>query len=191
MSQVWIALGANLGDREAALGRALLELRQAGVRPLRISHVYETSPEPDPRGDADAPPAYLNAVLLAETELEPRPLLAALHEIERRLGRDPAHREGPRTIDLDLLSVGPLVVDQPGLTLPHPRLHARAFVLVPLCELDPTWRHPALDRTAGELLGALVVPAGDVRLFGPPPSLPRADDAAPEYAWRLVSSTGP
>jgi 2-amino-4-hydroxy-6-hydroxymethyldihydropteridine diphosphokinase len=124
----YVGLGANLGDREAAIRRAV-ELLGAG----RLSTLRET----EPWGYADQP-CFLNAVAELETEEEPRALLERLLAIERELGRlRVGSRYGPRTIDLDLLVYGDLELDEPGLTVPHPLLHEREFVLEPLAELAP------------------------------------------------------
>jgi 2-amino-4-hydroxy-6-hydroxymethyldihydropteridine diphosphokinase len=124
----YVGLGANLGDREATIGRAV-ELLGA----LRVSTLRET----EPWGYADQPP-FLNGVAEVETDEGPRALLARLLAIERELGRvRDGLRYGPRTIDLDLLLYGDLELDEPGLTVPHPRLHEREFVLEPLAELAP------------------------------------------------------
>lgn len=164
MTETWIALGSNLGDRAGTLARAVDLLRRRGVEPLHISHLYETRPE----GDAPEP-LYLNAVLHGATRLEPRPLLNLLQEIEAELGRPAGHAPGPRTCDLDLLSVGETASEAEDICLPHPRMHRREFVLVPLCELDVHWRHPVLHRSAGELLAELPPQPGAVRLHGPLP----------------------
>ncbi len=164
MSTIWIAVGSNLGDRPALLARAVEALAAGGVDVLRVSHAYETRPE----GGADEPP-YLNAVLQASTSLAPGDLLSRLQEVERALGRSAEHRTGPRTCDLDLLAYEDQVLDEPGLIVPHPRMHRRGFVLVPLCELDVHWRHPVLGLEAGELLAGLQPNAGEVRLSGPLP----------------------
>ena len=128
MTRAYVGLGANLGDREATIRRA------AGlVGADRLSTIRET----EPWGYVDQP-RFLNAVAELETELPPRALLDRLLEVERDLGRTrEGPRYGPRTIDLDLLLYGDERVDEPGLTVPHPRLHERAFVLEPLAELDP------------------------------------------------------
>ncbi|WP_293171225.1 2-amino-4-hydroxy-6-hydroxymethyldihydropteridine diphosphokinase [Oceanithermus sp.] len=150
-TRVLIALGSNLGDRAGFLLAGLARLGALeGFAPGRLSPVYET----EPVGPAEQGP-YLNAVLEGESALEPRTLLAALLAIERELGRVRDRRWGPRTLDLDLLDYGGRVLRQPGLELPHPRLHERAFVLVPLADLQPGWRHPVLGRTARELLADL------------------------------------
>ncbi len=124
----YVGLGANLGDRDATIRRAVELL---GAR--RVSTVCET----EPWGYVDQP-RFLNGVAEVETDEGPRALLERLFEIERALGRTRAGpRYGPRTIDLDLLLYGDLELDEPGLTLPHPRMHERAFVLEPLAELAP------------------------------------------------------
>jgi 2-amino-4-hydroxy-6-hydroxymethyldihydropteridine diphosphokinase len=129
--RVFVGLGANLGDREASLREAIARLEELGT--LRVSLFRET----DPIGVTDQP-KFLNAVAALETEIPPRDLLHRLLEIERDLGRNRSEEErwGPRTIDLDLLLYGDDVIDEPGLTVPHPRLAERIFVLEPLHELD-------------------------------------------------------
>lgn len=133
--RAYVGLGANLGDREATIRRAIARLAaEAGVEVVAVSRLRET----EPVGPVDQPPFVNGAVVLA-TELGARPLLELLLAVERELGRDRAREErwGPRTIDLDLLLYGNLELDEPGLTLPHPRLAERSFVLEPLLELDP------------------------------------------------------
>jgi 2-amino-4-hydroxy-6-hydroxymethyldihydropteridine diphosphokinase len=134
VAHAYVGLGANLGDREATLRAALEELgRRPGVRVVAVSSFRET----DPVGYLDQP-RFLNGAAAIETELPPRELLATLLDVERELGRTrEGPRFGPRTIDLDLLLVDGVELDEPGLTLPHPRLHERAFALAPLAELDP------------------------------------------------------
>src|SRR5436190_6840140 len=130
----FIALGSNLGDRLANLQRAVeLLAGRDGVRVLKASRVYETDPVGPPQPD------YLNAVLEIETSLPPARLLEEAQLVERELGRVRTERWGPRTIDIDLLTYGDERIDQPDLQIPHPRMHERAFVLVPLLELtaDP------------------------------------------------------
>ncbi len=131
----FIALGSNLGDREAMIDRAVEAMEQSkGLEVIATSSIYETEPVGPPQ------PAYLNAVCEVRSAVDALTLLACLHAIERRLGRvrDPSTKNGPRTIDLDLLMLGDAPHESPELTLPHPRLQQRAFVLVPLLELWPT-----------------------------------------------------
>jgi 2-amino-4-hydroxy-6-hydroxymethyldihydropteridine diphosphokinase len=149
MSLVYLSLGSNLGDRLAALRAALSALPPA-VTVLVESPVYETPPW----GVADQP-AFLNMAVQAETLLAPLALLAQLKHLETRLGRLPSIRYGPRKIDLDILFYDNLVLDTPELTLPHPRLHERAFVLVPLADLAPDLVHPRLGKPVRDLLRAV------------------------------------
>ncbi|MBW7833113.1 MAG: 2-amino-4-hydroxy-6-hydroxymethyldihydropteridine diphosphokinase [Simplicispira suum] len=128
----WIGLGANLGDRTAALRTALAALAALpGTRLRRVSSLYRSAPV-----DAGGPD-YLNAVAEIATQLPPHDLLAALQAIEHAAGRERPYRNAPRTLDLDILLYGDLRLDTATLTLPHPRLHERAFVLLPLAELAP------------------------------------------------------
>jgi 2-amino-4-hydroxy-6-hydroxymethyldihydropteridine diphosphokinase len=129
----YVGLGANLGAREATLGRAIEILGEAdGVDVLAVSELYET----EPVGIFDQP-LFLNGAVAVETTRTPRELLDLLLGIEQSLGRVREERWGPRTIDLDLLVYGDEIVDEPGLRVPHPRLHERRFALEPLAELDP------------------------------------------------------
>jgi 2-amino-4-hydroxy-6-hydroxymethyldihydropteridine diphosphokinase len=154
-SPVFLALGSNLGYRAAALAEALHRLDQAGVRTVKASTVHET-PALMPEGappDWDRP--YLNQVVEVVTRLEPTELLRCTQGIEQAMGRRPAARWAPRVIDIDLLAFGTWQLDMPELTLPHPRLHERRFVLAPLCEIAPAWQHPVLGLTAAALLARL------------------------------------
>jgi 2-amino-4-hydroxy-6-hydroxymethyldihydropteridine diphosphokinase len=128
MTRAYVGLGANLGDREGTIRAAVAAL--PGV--VAVSSLRET----DPVGKTDQP-RFLNGVAALDTELSARELLDTLLTVERKLGRERRERWGPRTIDLDLLLYGDETVDEPGLTVPHPRLHERRFVLEPLAELDP------------------------------------------------------
>ena len=146
---IYLSLGSNLGDRAANLERAIDSLSEIGVRVLRRSSIYETEPV-----DFLAQPWFLNCVVEAETSLEPRRLLEGLQAIERKLGSEKLILRGPRIIDLDILFYDAKVIHESGIEIPHPRLAERRFVLVPLVELAPEFRHPALHKTAAELLGA-------------------------------------
>ena len=161
MTQVYLSLGSNQGDRLALLSGAVDALRRRpDVKELRTSSVYET----DPVGYTDQPP-FLNCVAGLATELAPHALLAVCQAIEAEHGRVRTVRWGPRTLDIDIIAYGELVLDTPELILPHPRAAERAFVLVPLVELDPGAR--LAGRTAEELLAALG-PGQGVRLYAPP-----------------------
>lgn len=149
MSQVFIGVGSNEGDRLARISTAVQELdRTPGVRLVQVAPLLETEP-------VGGPPqgSYLNTVLELDTRLTPHELLAALQGIERRLGRTPSTvRWAPRPIDLDLLLYDDLVLEEPGLRVPHPRMHERRFVLQPLCQLAPDLVHPVLRQPVAALL---------------------------------------
>jgi 2-amino-4-hydroxy-6-hydroxymethyldihydropteridine diphosphokinase len=146
----YIALGSNVGDRGETL---LSAVRMLGAHPnvqvQRVSQFFAT----ESVGGPSDQPAYLNAAVQIATDLTPQELLAVLHEIEHALGRDRAaeQRWGPRTCDLDILLLGELVMDTEELTIPHPRMHERSFVLDPLASIAPEAVHPVLGKTIAEL----------------------------------------
>jgi 2-amino-4-hydroxy-6-hydroxymethyldihydropteridine diphosphokinase len=149
--KAFISLGSNLGDRARTLERAREFLsEEEGLELVRCSPVYET----DPVGPGEQA-RYLNAVAEIETALDPEDLLDRLHRIEDRLGRVRATRWGARTLDLDLLLYGELILDSGSLTVPHPRLCERRFVLQPLADLAPDLKVPGAGRTVRELLEAV------------------------------------
>jgi 2-amino-4-hydroxy-6-hydroxymethyldihydropteridine diphosphokinase len=150
---ILIALGANLpslaGPPAATLAAALARLETLSVKILRRSSFYETPAWPDP-----GQPAFVNAVAAVETALQPVELLALLHGVETAFGRMRSATNAPRTLDIDLLDHDGCVMSD-GVSLPHPRIAERSFVLAPLAEVAPDWRHPITGQGAGELLAEL------------------------------------
>ncbi len=181
MATVFIGFGSNEGNRIDFCDRAVTLL---GLLPHSrvdaVSSLYETEPVDD--GAAPGPNWFMNGVVQLATDIAPKSLLEVCREIERALGRDPENRSGPRTLDLDILLYDDLVLNEPALTVPHPRLHQRRFVLVPLVELAPDIRHPILQQTFRELLDTL-----------PDPSIVRRLEPQPNtrYATRPTCSPGP
>lgn len=143
---IYIALGTNLGQREANL-QAARDAFLPEIQILAQSPLYQT----EPWGVTDQPD-FLNQVVKAETNLSPLELLDYLKNVEKQVGRTPTVRYGPRIVDLDILFYGDLVFENERLTIPHPRLAERAFVLVPLFKTAPDFRHPILRKTISELL---------------------------------------
>ncbi len=160
---VYLGLGSNLGDRDANLAAALQALA-AVVTIERVSSVYDTAPML-----YTDQPRFHNLACQITTSLAPLALLHAVKAIERQLGRQPGPRYGPRVIDIDLLLYDQLILNTPELTLPHPQMAERAFVLAPLAEIAPTLAHPALGDTMAELLRR--IPEDDVQRVGPLPHL--------------------
>lgn len=161
MVTAYLALGANLGDRLAALCGARQALDALpGISVEAASALYETAPVGGPQGQGP----YLNAVLEVTTTLSATELLERCLRIELDFGRQRLTQDGPRTLDIDLLFFDDLVCQAEDLTLPHPRLHLRAFVLVPLCELAPEWPHPLLGKTVRQLRDQLPGQQGVTRL---------------------------
>ena len=176
----YLGLGSNLGRREENLATAMGRLTSArgrpipsslpetmpenlGVQILRASSIYETSP-----WGVEDQPEFLNCVLEICTRLSPSELLTWVKVVEQEMGRQQGPRYGPRLIDVDILLYGCVVVDLPDLQIPHPRLHLRAFAMIPLAELDRRLVHPTLHATAGEL-AAQVDGREGVKVWGPPP----------------------
>ncbi len=168
METVFIGFGSNVGDRVDFCDRAVTLLSLLPHSRLQgVSLLYETEPVRDQIDPGEG--WFLNGVVQLETNITPRSLLSTLQEIERALDRDEDNRSGPRTIDLDILFYGEHVIKEPGLAIPHPRLHQRRFVLMPMNELDPLWVHPTLSQSMAQLLTA-AKDQSQVRLLFPQPS---------------------
>jgi 2-amino-4-hydroxy-6-hydroxymethyldihydropteridine diphosphokinase len=168
METVFIGFGSNVGDRVDFCDRAVTLLSLLPHSRLQgVSLLYETEPVRDRIDPGKG--WFLNGVVQLETDIAPRSLLTTLQEIERALDRDEDNRSGPRTIDLDILFYGEHVIKEPGLTIPHPRLHQRRFVLMPMNELDPLWVHPMLNQSVAQLLTE-AKDQSQVRLLFPQPS---------------------
>ncbi|MGA2435247.1 MAG: 2-amino-4-hydroxy-6-hydroxymethyldihydropteridine diphosphokinase [Bryobacteraceae bacterium] len=150
MKIAYLSLGSNLGERERALREAIARLEAPSLKVLRVSSFYETAPQ-----DFRDQPWFLNAVVEVETGLFPKQLLARIARIELAMGRKRLQPKGPRIIDIDILLYGSSIVAAPELTIPHPGLAARRFVLEPLAELAPELRHPVTKRTVREMLAGV------------------------------------
>lgn len=150
---VYLALGANLGDREWALRQAVKYLGERGIEVTTVSSFIETEAVGGPSGQ----PPYLNGAACVRTQLDPRALLEVLLEVETELGRvrHAGERNAPRTIDLDILFYGDRIIEEVGLCVPHPRLHQRAFVLKPLAQIAPDLIHPTKGKSIAALLADL------------------------------------
>jgi len=146
---VYLSLGSNLGDRAANLGQAVGQLAELGAV-VSVSSFYETEPV-----GTGPQPWFLNCAVRLDTEKMPRQLMAAILHLEESMGRQRRMEKSPRPIDIDILLFGSSIVDLPSLTIPHPRLHERRFVLEPLSEIAPDARHPVFKRTIRELRDGL------------------------------------
>ncbi|MBZ5600406.1 MAG: 2-amino-4-hydroxy-6-hydroxymethyldihydropteridine diphosphokinase [Acidobacteriia bacterium] len=145
----YLSLGSNVGDRAANLNAAIGRLAELGAV-AAVSSFYETEPV-----ELTAQPWFLNCAVTLDTEKMPKQLLAGILDIEQQMGRRRTQTKGPRTIDIDILLFGSSIVDTQGLTIPHPALHERRFVLEPLAEIAPEVRHPVFKRTVREMRDAL------------------------------------
>lgn len=156
---ILIALGSNLPSRAGAptatLDAALVELNARGIHPVAVSRTYRTKAWPDPND-----PEFMNAVACVETELSPAELVTELHAVEDSFGRARAARNAPRTLDLDIVDYNGRVEEGPPV-LPHPRVETRGFVLIPLRDVAPGWRHPVSGKSVGQLIAAL--PDSEIR----------------------------
>lgn len=148
-TRLFISLGSNVGDRDANLRSAIDRLRALGELVL-VSSFYETEPV-----EFTAQPWFLNCVVKLNTEKMPKQLLAGILDVEQQMGRRRTQKKGPRTIDIDLLLFGNSIIETKGLTVPHPAMHERRFVLEPLVEIASDVRHPVFKRTIRELRDAL------------------------------------
>ena len=155
---VYLSLGSNLGDRAGNLRKAVHRMSELGAV-TAVSSLYETEPVEVERTQ----PWFLNCVVAIETGLMPKQFLSRTLAIEQELGRRRIESKGPRTLDIDIVLFANAIVDSPGLTIPHPAMHHRRFVLEPLVEIAPDVRHPILKRTARELLNDLPATAGATR----------------------------
>lgn len=149
--RVFIAIGSNLGDREENLKEAIrLAEAGGGLSVVRVSSFYESEP-----WGVTEQPRFVNAVFEARTSLSARGLLRYLKEIEKKMGRAPAEKWGPRLIDMDIIFYGNMVIKEDDFEVPHPRAHERSFVMIPLVEIAPDVAHPVLRRTASEIADGL------------------------------------
>jgi 2-amino-4-hydroxy-6-hydroxymethyldihydropteridine diphosphokinase len=156
----YVSLGSNLGDREANLRDAIARLGELGSA-SRVSALYET----EPVEVAGQQPWFLNCAAAVETELAPLEFLQRMLAIEQAMGRKRIEPKGPRTIDMDIIFFGDEVLDTKELSVPHPAMQHRRFVLEPLAEIAPEFMHPVLQRTVRELLNSLPADSGAIRRY--------------------------
>jgi 2-amino-4-hydroxy-6-hydroxymethyldihydropteridine diphosphokinase len=161
VGKIYLSLGSNIGDRAANIARAVEELRKPKIRITRESSLYETEPV-----EFLEQAWFLNSVIEGETELSSQELINAILAIERMLGRERRIPKGPRLIDIDILFYGDAVICTPEIEIPHPRMAARRFVLVPLAEIAPNAVHPVLRKTIADLL-AETPDCSEVRRISP------------------------
>jgi 2-amino-4-hydroxy-6-hydroxymethyldihydropteridine diphosphokinase len=159
--RVYLSLGSNLGDRVANLQTCIRLLSRLGYV-AKTSSVYETEPM-----ELREQPWFLNCVIELETDLSARELLSGIQQVEAELGRSREIHKGPRTLDIDIVLFDSETIHEDDLQIPHPGMHQRAFVLAPLAEICPHVKHPALGKTAEELLEELPDDAGQVRRLAP------------------------
>ncbi|HEX4131779.1 MAG TPA: 2-amino-4-hydroxy-6-hydroxymethyldihydropteridine diphosphokinase [Pirellulales bacterium] len=185
MHHALIGLGSNLGDRAATLDRAAAALAaEPEIAVVSRSGWHETAPVGGPLGQG----AFLNGTVVVETTLEPESLLDRLQQIETRLGRQRGERWAARTLDLDLLLYDDRIVDSPRLTVPHPRMAFRRFVLAPAAEVAGTWRHPRLGWKIDELLAHVRTAKSRVALVGPSELCRRVAEAVAGSYGRVAGS---
>jgi 2-amino-4-hydroxy-6-hydroxymethyldihydropteridine diphosphokinase len=163
---VYLSLGSNIGDRAANLKQATERLRDLGTI-VAASSLYETDPV-----EVEQQPMFLNCALAMETDLMPRQFLSRILALEQSMGRRRTQVKGPRKIDIDIVFFGNAVVETQALTIPHPAMHQRRFVLEPLAEIAPEARHPVFKHTMRELLQALPQGTGKVRRYNAPIAAP-------------------
>jgi 2-amino-4-hydroxy-6-hydroxymethyldihydropteridine diphosphokinase len=154
---VYLSLGSNIGERQANLNEAIAKLAEYGTV-VRRSAFYET----EPMEVADQP-WFLNCVVELDTELMPKQFISAVLDVERSMGRKRTRKKGPRNIDIDILLFGKSIVEMKGLTVPHPAMHLRRFVMEPMVEIAPEVRHPVFKRSMRELRDALPAGSGQVK----------------------------
>lgn len=148
--KILMSLGSNTGNRLIILTKALSELERSGFCIIEKSKIWETSPW----GVTDQP-RFLNMCVCAGTELTPEEMIKTIKNIEIKLGRRKSIKWGPREIDIDIIAIGEMVIETPGLSVPHPRMHERTFVLIPLKEIAPQFRHPITGKTLDEMIREL------------------------------------